>query len=87
MSVYTLVGLNSEEFIDQEETSVLEVHEQWDSGQGWKSSLNNLRLRIQPIVLMALAIPWLNIFPNPHLLKGLHELIKVVDPHSKTCFC
>jgi SRSO17 transposase len=87
LSVYTLVGLNSEEFIDQEETSVLEVHEQWDSGQGWKSSLNNLRLRIQPIVLMALAIPWLNIFPNPHLLKGLHELIKVVDPHSKTCFC
>jgi hypothetical protein len=33
-------------------------------GIGWKNALNNLRLIIQPTILLWLISPWLDIFPN-----------------------
>jgi hypothetical protein len=45
------------------------MHQQWDRNKGWKSSLNNLRLIIQPTLTLWLLSPWLDIFPNRNLLS------------------
>ncbi|MGL4882624.1 MAG: hypothetical protein ACRC8K_16435, partial [Waterburya sp.] len=34
----------------------------------WKTTLNNLRLIIQLTILLWLIVPWLEVFPNHHLL-------------------
>ncbi len=58
-SVYTIVSLNSQPFLslNQQKISQVEkkdnlvdfsVHQQWDCGSGWKNTLNNLRLILQP---------------------------------------
>lgn len=39
-------------------------HQQWNHDSGWKNTLNNLRLIVQPLLLFWLVYPWLNIFPN-----------------------
>ena len=49
-------------------------HPQWSNKQGWKTTLNNLRLIIQPAILFWAIIPWLDIFPNRSLLLGFHQL-------------
>ena len=56
----------------------LSQHQHWNHDNGWKNCLNNLRLIIQPTILLWLISPWLDIFPNRNLLLGLHDLIKVV---------
>jgi hypothetical protein len=43
-------------------------HPQWNHQTGWKNVLNNLRLIIQPSLLLWLIFPWLEIFPNSSLL-------------------
>jgi SRSO17 transposase len=52
------------------------IHQQWDRNKGWKSSLNNLRLIIQPTLTLWLLSPWLELFPNRNLLLGFHDLIR-----------
>lgn len=54
-------------------------HQQWNYQEGWKNTLNNLRLIIQPITLLWLIVPWLDIFPNRYLLLGFHQLIGVMN--------
>jgi hypothetical protein len=54
-------------------------HQQWDAQGGWKSTLKNLRLIIQPTLLLWLIFPWLDIFPNRSLLLGLHNLIQIMN--------
>jgi SRSO17 transposase len=44
--------------------------------------LNNLRLIIQPVVLLWSIFPWLQVFPNRDLLLGFHQLIAVVNQFS-----
>jgi SRSO17 transposase len=50
-------------------------HRWWDSGQGWKNILNNLRLILQPYVFHCLLLPWLLLFDIPGLRAGFLELI------------
>ena len=57
-------------------------HAYWNDGSGWKSMLGNLRLLIQPLVLLLLVFPWLSEFPNRGLLLGFHELIANVNRAS-----
>ncbi|MGL4880415.1 MAG: transposase, partial [Waterburya sp.] len=45
----------------------------------WKTTLNNLRLIIQPTILLWLIVPWLEVFPNHHLLLGFHKLIALMN--------
>jgi SRSO17 transposase len=45
----------------------LTMHEQWNHESGWKKTLNNLRLIIQPLILFWLIYPWLSVFPNTNL--------------------
>lgn len=54
-------------------------HQQWNEQEGWKNTLNNLRLIIQPIILLGLIYPWLEIFPNRYLLLGFHQLIALMN--------
>src|SRR5512143_3624492 len=54
--------------------SLFQRHKWWDTGQGWKSMLNNLRLIIQPYVYSCLLAPWLQFFAIPALHEGLLNL-------------
>ena len=54
-------------------------HPQWNSHTGWKNVLNNVHLLVQPSLLLWLIFPWLEIFPNSHLLLGLRNLIDSIN--------
>lgn len=54
-------------------------HPWWEKGQTWKSSLNNLRLIIQPLIFFNLLQPWLSVFPNQYLQVGLTKLINIMN--------
>jgi hypothetical protein len=56
--------------ITEQEPEVYSRHEWWDFRLGWKSTLNNLRLIIQPYVFFNLLHPWLDIFNIPALENG-----------------
>ena len=89
-SVYLMISLNSQAFglltqshpRDSESQSLradFSIHQQWNHEVGWKNALNNLRLIIQPTILLWLISPWLDIFPNPYLLLGFHDLIYAMN--------
>ena len=54
-------------------------HPQWNHQTGWKNVLNNIRLIIQPSLVLWLIFPWLEIFPNSSLLLGFHSLISLMN--------
>lgn len=77
MSVATLVALQSPAFAPNSAPpadSPLLAHPHWDGGPGWKRTLNNLRLLLQPFVCASLLLPWLRLLPLPHLQAGLADL-------------
>ncbi|MDJ1184289.1 IS701 family transposase [Roseofilum casamattae] len=90
LSSYLMISLNSQPFLklkypksEQKECCQAEVdcssHQQWNHSGGWKNVLNNFRLLIQPTLLLSSIIPWLSIFPNSHILRGLNKLISHVN--------
>jgi len=92
-SVYTIVSLNSQPFLslNQQKISQVEkkdnsvdfsVHQQWDCGSGWKKTLNNLRLILQPTLVLWLIFPWLEVFPNSKLLLGFNHLISLINQYQ-----
>jgi len=95
--VYTMISLNSPAFLGlnqsrkiktevQENSSVdFANHQQWNQGYGWKNTINNWRLIIQPLLLFWLIYPWLDIFPNSHLLLGFNHLIAAMN-QFKPCY-
>jgi SRSO17 transposase len=54
-------------------------HPWWDREQGWKPTLNNLRLILQPFILHCLILPWLLVFEIPPLHEGFQQLISVMN--------
>ena len=54
-------------------------HPWWDPGQGWKNTLNNLRLVLQPYVCSCLLLPWLLVFDIPYLRTGFAELTGIMN--------
>ena len=95
-SVYTFIFLNSPAFLslNQVQTSQeepknnpvdLSIHQQWDCGSGWKNTLNNLRLILQPTLVMWLIFPWLEVFPNSQLLLEFHHLISLINQSIPFC--
>lgn len=94
---YTMISLNSPKFLClnkslQIETEVQENsdfyfsnHKQWNQECGWKNTLNNLRLIIQPLLLFWLIYPWVDIFPNSKLLLGFNHLIAAMN-QFKPCY-
>ncbi len=67
--IYTMISLNFPEFLGlnkscQIETEVQENrdvdfsnHKQWNHEYGWKNTLNNLRLIVQPLLIFWLIYP------------------------------
>lgn len=88
--VYWMISLNSPAFLSLNQPCSTDaeikntktdfsIHQQWNHKVGWKNVLNNLRLIIQPTLLLWLISPWLDIFPNHHLWLGFHDLIQVMN--------
>ena len=88
--VYTMISLNSPPLLSLNQSRQIETevknsrciscvdfshHKQWNHESGWKNTLNNLRLIVQPLLLLWLIYPWLDIFPNSNLLLGFNHLI------------
>ena len=85
-SAYWMISSHSKVLCDlsrmQEPVTDFSLHSQWSNKDGWKTTLNNLRLIIQPTVLFWMVIPWLDVFPNRSLLLGFHRLIAVMNQFS-----
>jgi SRSO17 transposase len=60
--------------LSQKEPEVYSRHEWWDFTLGWKSTLNNLYLIIQPYVFFNLLKPWLDVLHIPLLKNGFISL-------------
>jgi hypothetical protein len=54
-------------------------HPRWDPGHGWKNTLNNLRLILQPYVYFCLLLPWVLLFDLPCLRTGFAQLIELIN--------
>lgn len=54
-------------------------HAWWDTGQGWKNTLNNVRVILQPHIFSCLLLPWLLIFDLPCLRTGFLELTALMN--------
>jgi hypothetical protein len=85
-----MISLNSEVFRslsqcsprkseNQKTITDLSTHQQWNHKEGWKNVLNNLRLIIQPTIILWLIAPWLDVFPDRYLLLGFHKLIQNIN--------
>ena len=89
--VYTMISLNSQAFLALTKASQLPTkleensdvdfynHKLWKHECGWKNTLNNLRLMLQPLLLFLLIYHWLNIFPNSDLFLGFNHLISAMN--------
>ena len=80
MSAYLMISLNTQVFLSlnisdshnceaQISTIDFTTHPQWNHQTGWKNVLNNIRLIIQPTLLLWLIFPWLEVLPNSYLLR------------------
>jgi hypothetical protein len=65
--------------VKDEFKNCLSEHPHWSSGNGWKSTLNNIQLLLIPLLSFSLIKPWLTIFENPLLEKCFSTLIMLVD--------
>lgn len=72
-------SLSNSQLQTKDSTSNFTLHQQWSNKVGWKTTLNNLRLIIQPSILFSMILPWLDIFPNRSLLLGFHQLISTIN--------
>lgn len=85
-SAYWMISSHSQALYDlkpiQEPVTDFSLHPQWSNKEGWKTTLNNLRLIIQPTIVFWTIVPWLDIFPSRSLLLGFHRLIAVMNQFS-----
>ncbi|BAZ70892.1 transposase (plasmid) [Fischerella sp. NIES-4106] len=54
-------------------------HPWWQNETGWKNILNNLRLIIQPKILLCLISPTLEVFTIPDLMRGFLQLVEIMN--------
>ncbi|BAZ40207.1 transposase [Calothrix sp. NIES-4101] len=66
----------------ESEPSIYSQHSWWNFNGGWKSTLNNLRLIIQPYGFFNLIKPWLTVFNIPSLQSGFLKLINIMNQFS-----
>jgi SRSO17 transposase len=87
MCAYLLVSLQAPAFALQDqpavhlETSPTPPHPAWTDDASWKHRLNNLRLLLQPFVCACLLLPWLRVYPLPHLASGLADLCALMNTY------
>ena len=56
-------------------------HPAWTDDASWTHRLNNLRLLLQPFVCACLLLPWLCLYPLPHLTAGLADLCALMNTY------
>lgn len=56
-------------------------HPAWIEDASWKHRLNNFRLLLQPFVCACLLLPWLRLYPLPHLATGLTDLCALMNTY------
>lgn len=56
-------------------------HPAWTEDASWKHRLTNLRLLLQPFVCACLLLPWLRLYPLPHLTAGLADLCALMNTY------
>ena len=61
------------------DTSVVADHPAWLPATGWKHTLNNLRLLLQPFIAFWILLPWLDVFVFPALASNLQRLIASIN--------
>jgi hypothetical protein len=87
MCAYLLVSLQTPAFaLDDQPVARLESsptppHPAWTDDASWKHRLTNLRLLLQPFVCACLLLPWLRVYPLPHLTTGLAELCSLMNTY------
>ena len=85
-SAYWMISSHSKVLCDltqmQKSAVNFSFHPQWSGKSGWKTTLNNLRLIIQPTIVFWMIIPWLDVFPNRSLVLGFHRLIAAMNQFS-----
>ena len=78
MSSYLMVSLQSQALNESRKTpdklaksaqEEMQKHPKWNKGKGWKNTLNNLRLFIQPLCYFNLLKPWLVVIFTPQILR------------------
>jgi SRSO17 transposase len=61
--------------------AVARQHPAWTDDASWTHRLRNLRLFLQPFVCACLLLPWLRIYPLPHLSAGLADLCALMNTY------
>ncbi len=56
-------------------------HPAWTDDASWKHRLTNLRLLLQPFVCACLLLPWLRVYPLPHLTAELADLCALMNTY------
>jgi hypothetical protein len=56
-------------------------HPAWTDDASWTHRLKNLRLLLQPFVCTCLLLPWLRLYPLPHLTAGLADLCALMNTY------
>lgn len=89
MSAYLMVSLQAQARVDagsnnqlpelSQEPPEFSQHKWWDCQKGWKSTLNNLRLIVQPYIFFNLIKPWLAVFDIQCLRVGFWFLIDILN--------
>ena len=51
----------------------------------WTQRLDNLRLLLQPVICTCLLLPWLRLFPFPHLTAGLADRCTLMNTYRPLC--
>lgn len=84
-SAYLMVSLHTQAFhalaspLTPLTDSPVTRHPWWTTAPGWKATLNNLRLLIQPFIALAFLLPWLTVFPIDGLSQALRHLIACIN--------
>ena len=91
LCIYTMIALNSQPFISLNQSNEIKVeieenqcvsfhsHKQWNHKGGWKNTLNNIRLIVQPMLIFWMIYPWLELFPSSNLFTGFNDLIAAIN--------
>lgn len=84
-SAYLLVSLQTPGFqtppapLPLLDTQPVTQHPRWRQAPGWKRTLNNLRLLLQPFIALWVLLPWLTVFPIPALAHNLRQLVTCIN--------
>jgi len=78
-TVNTRQSSRKQQHIHNSQMAEYNKHPWWESGTTWKSTLNNLRLIIQPYIFYCLIQPWLQVFPIPGFRRCFLRLISIMN--------